>query len=61
MDEYFLNLDKILKKYLTPQILQKQHDQMAQSLCYDAILIKDWLSLLEVSIKLVLVFVNDNF
>ncbi|GET03827.1 hypothetical protein GLOIN_2v1487031 [Rhizophagus clarus] len=37
MDEYFPNLDKILRKYLTPQILQKQRDQMAQSLCYDTI------------------------
>ncbi|CAB4481523.1 unnamed protein product [Rhizophagus irregularis] len=49
MDEYFPELDKILREYLTPQILQKQHDQMAQSLYYDTILIKDWLPLLDVS------------
>ena len=48
MDEYFPELDMILRKYLTPQLLQKQRDQMAQSLCYDVILIDDWLSLLEV-------------
>ncbi len=48
MKEYFPDLDKILREYLTPQILQKQHDQMAQSLCYDVILIDNWLSLLEV-------------
>ncbi|CAB4473025.1 unnamed protein product [Rhizophagus irregularis] len=52
MDEYFPELDKILREYLTPQILQKQHDQMAQSLCYDVELIEDWLPLLEVSILL---------
>jgi len=52
MDEYFPKLDKILREYLTPQILQKQRDQMAQSLCYDVELIEDWLSLLEVSILL---------
>ena len=43
MDEYFPDLDKILQKHLTPQILQKQCDQMAQSLCYDTVLIEDWL------------------
>ncbi|RGB37862.1 hypothetical protein C1646_756394 [Rhizophagus diaphanus] len=47
MDEYFSNLDKILQKYLTPQILQKQHNQMAQLLYYNAILIEDWVPLLE--------------
>ncbi|UZO08169.1 uncharacterized protein OCT59_028432 [Rhizophagus irregularis] len=47
MDEYFPELDKILREYLTPQILQKQHDQMVQSLCYDVELIEDWLPLLE--------------
>ncbi|CAB4481899.1 unnamed protein product [Rhizophagus irregularis] len=47
MDEYFPNLDKILREYLTPQILQKQRDQMVQSLCYDTVLIKDWQPLLE--------------
>ncbi|UZO08170.1 uncharacterized protein OCT59_028432 [Rhizophagus irregularis] len=52
MDEYFPELDKILREYLTPQILQKQHDQMVQSLCYDVELIEDWLPLLEVSILL---------
>ncbi|CAG8787186.1 19004_t:CDS:2, partial [Cetraspora pellucida] len=36
MDEYFPMLDKMLKERLTPQILQKQRDQMAQSICYDA-------------------------
>jgi len=54
MDEYFPNLDKILQKYLTPQILQKQRDQMAQSLCYDTVLVEDWLPLLEVSFILLL-------
>ena len=54
MDEYFPDLDKILKKYLTPQILQKQRDQMAQSLCYDTVLIEDWVLLLEVSLNLLL-------
>ena len=48
MDEYFSELDTILQDHLTSQILQKQRDQMAQSLCYDVILIDDWLSLLEV-------------
>jgi len=52
MDEYFPELDKILREYLTPQILQKQRDQMAQSLCYDVKLIEDWSSLLEVSTSL---------
>jgi hypothetical protein len=54
MDEYFPNLDKILQKYLTPQILQKQRDQMAQSLCYDAILIENWIPLLEVSLNFII-------
>jgi hypothetical protein len=53
MDEYFPDLNKILRDYLTPQILQKQCDQMAQSLCYDTILIEDWLLLLEVSLNFV--------
>ena len=48
MDEYFSELDKILQEYLTPQILQKQRDKMAQSLCYDVVLIDNWLSLLEI-------------
>ena len=52
MDEYFPDLDKLLQEYLTPQILQKQRDQMAQSLCYDVELIEDWVPLLEVSILL---------
>ena len=47
-DEYFPRLDTILKEYLTPQILQKQCDQIAQSLCYDVFLINDWQSLLEI-------------
>jgi len=51
MDEYFPDLDKLLQEYLMPQILQKQRDQMAQSLCYDTVLIEDWLPLLEVSIN----------
>jgi hypothetical protein len=41
MDEYFPEFDKILQEYLTLQILQKQRDQMAQSLCYDVTLIED--------------------
>ncbi|GES75259.1 hypothetical protein GLOIN_2v1476734 [Rhizophagus clarus] len=49
MDEYFPNLDKILREYLTPQILQKQRDQMAQSLCYDTVLIEDWKPLLGIT------------
>ncbi|CAG8776136.1 4876_t:CDS:2 [Cetraspora pellucida] len=48
-DEYFPGLDTILKEYLTSQILQKQHDQIAQSLCYDVFLINDWQSLLEMT------------
>ncbi|CAG8756754.1 15296_t:CDS:2, partial [Cetraspora pellucida] len=48
LDEYFPELDKILKEYLIPQILQKQRDQMAQSICYDAVLVDSWLPLLEV-------------
>jgi hypothetical protein len=48
LNEYFPELDTKLQEYLTPQILQKQRDQMAQSLCYDVTLIDDWLSLLEV-------------
>lgn len=55
MDEYFPELNIVLKEYLTPQILQKQCDQMAQSLYYDAILIDDWLSLLEVR-NLILIY-----
>ncbi|PKB93373.1 hypothetical protein RhiirA5_441467 [Rhizophagus irregularis] len=47
MDKYFSNLDKILREYLTPQILQKQRDQIVQSLYYDIVLIKDWQPLLE--------------
>src|SRR2546421_10832100 len=50
MNEYFPNLDITLRDFLTPQILQKQRDQMAQSLCYDVILINDCLPLLEVRI-----------
>ncbi|CAB4445781.1 unnamed protein product [Rhizophagus irregularis] len=49
MNEYFPELDMILQEYLTPQILQKQRDQMAQSLCYDVTLVDDWLSLLEIT------------
>lgn len=65
MEEYFPELDKILREYLTPQILQKQRDQMAQSLCYDVELIEDWLPLLEVSILQIvnkgeLVSINRN-
>src|ERR1700722_5487450 len=55
MEEYFPDLDKILREYLTPQILQKQRDQMAQSLCYDAVLIEDWLPLLGVSLVSLLI------
>ncbi|CAG8787801.1 8282_t:CDS:1, partial [Racocetra fulgida] len=39
MDKYFPKLDKMLKECLTLQILQKQQDQMAQSICYDAVLV----------------------
>ena len=60
MNEYFPDLDKILKEYLTPQILQKQRDQMAQSLCYDTVLIENWLPLLEVSLNLLLTIVNKK-
>ena len=55
MSEYFLELDKVLQEYLTPQILQKQCDQIAQSLCYDVVLIENWLSLLKVN-----TFVTNN-
>ncbi|CAG8678800.1 6509_t:CDS:2 [Cetraspora pellucida] len=48
IDEYFSELDKILQEYLTPQILQKQHDQMVHSLCYDVFLYNVWQSLLEI-------------
>ena len=41
INEYFPNLDITLRDFFTPQILQKQRDQMAQSLCYDVILIND--------------------
>ena len=54
MDEYFPDFDKLLQEYLTPQILQKQRDQMAQSLCYDTVLVENWLSLLEVSLNFLL-------
>jgi hypothetical protein len=54
IDKYFPDLDKILQKYLTPQILQKQHNQMTQLLCYDAVLIEDWLPILEVSLNSVI-------
>ena len=50
MEEYFPKLDVTLWDFLIPQILQKQRDQMAQSLCYDVMLIDDWLPLLEVRI-----------
>lgn len=39
MEEYFLGLDTVLKEYLMSQIFQKQRDQIAQSLCYDIIMI----------------------
>ena len=55
MSEYFPELDKVLQEYLTPQILQKQRDQIAQSLCYDVVLIENWLSLLKVN-----TFVTNN-
>ncbi|RGB24437.1 hypothetical protein C1646_773119 [Rhizophagus diaphanus] len=48
MNEYFPELNKILQEYLTSQILQKQCDQMAQSLCYDVVLIEVWLLLLNI-------------
>jgi hypothetical protein len=54
MGKYFSDLDKLLKEYLTPQILQKQRDQMAQSLCYDTVLIENWLPLLDVSFNFLL-------
>ncbi|CAG8747886.1 9871_t:CDS:2, partial [Cetraspora pellucida] len=34
-EEYFSEIAKVLREYLTLQILQKQCDQMTQSLCYD--------------------------
>ncbi|PKC03822.1 hypothetical protein RhiirA5_379865, partial [Rhizophagus irregularis] len=40
--------DELLQDFLTPQILQKQRDQISQSLCYDVTLVTDWLPLLEV-------------
>ncbi|CAG8605078.1 14067_t:CDS:2, partial [Cetraspora pellucida] len=46
-EEYFPEIAKILQEYLMSQILQKQHDQMVQSLCYNVFLIKDWSLLLE--------------
>ncbi|CAB4479697.1 unnamed protein product [Rhizophagus irregularis] len=48
LNEYFPNLDELLQDFLTPQILQKQRDQISQSLCYDVTLVTDWLPLLEV-------------
>src|SRR5687767_7159475 len=35
MEEYFPELNKLLREYLTSQIFQKQRDQMIQSLCYN--------------------------
>ncbi|CAB4424021.1 unnamed protein product [Rhizophagus irregularis] len=35
MDEYFPEFNKILQKYLTPQILQKQRDQMYNNSKYN--------------------------
>ncbi|PKC54031.1 hypothetical protein RhiirA1_478108, partial [Rhizophagus irregularis] len=55
MDEYFPELDKILREYLTLQILQKQHNQIAQSLCYNMVLIEDWLLLLDINILLLII------
>ncbi|CAG8520091.1 15270_t:CDS:2 [Racocetra fulgida] len=54
MEEYFPDLNKLLRDYLTPQIFQKQCDQMSQSLCYDAFLVDNWSSLLEVRIHLLI-------
>ena len=59
MNEYFPNLDITLRDFLTSQILQKQRDQMAQSLCYDVILINDWLPLLEVRIFSLCCFTSE--
>ncbi|GET61869.1 hypothetical protein GLOIN_2v1487031 [Rhizophagus irregularis DAOM 181602=DAOM 197198] len=55
VDEYFPELDKILREYLTLQILQKQHNQIAQSLCYNMVLIEDWLLLLDINILLLII------
>ncbi|GET50779.1 hypothetical protein GLOIN_2v1487031 [Rhizophagus irregularis DAOM 181602=DAOM 197198] len=48
LNEYFPNLNELLQDFLTPQILQKQRDQIFQSLCYNVTLVTDWLPLLEV-------------
>ncbi|CAG8721299.1 1972_t:CDS:2, partial [Cetraspora pellucida] len=47
IEEYFSELNKLLHDYLSPQIFQKQCDQMSQSLCYDACLVNNWTLLLE--------------
>jgi len=51
MEEYFPEIIKLLREYLTPQIYQKQCNQISQSLCYDVFLIDDWSVLLEVRKK----------
>ncbi|CAG8699479.1 10223_t:CDS:2, partial [Cetraspora pellucida] len=49
MEEYFPEMSRLLREYLTPQIFQKQSDQMSQSLCYDVFLVDNWSMLLEKS------------
>ncbi|CAG8577223.1 10757_t:CDS:2, partial [Racocetra fulgida] len=47
IEEYFPEMHKLLKEYLIPQKIQKQCDQMSQSLCYDVFLVDNWSTLLE--------------
>ena len=60
MSEYFPELDKVLQEYLTSQILQKQCDQIAQSLCYNVELIENWLLLFWLLLLKVNNFVTNN-
>ncbi|CAG8639546.1 19278_t:CDS:2, partial [Racocetra fulgida] len=47
LEEYFSEINRLLKEYLTLQIYQKQSDQMSQSLCYDVSLVDNWSMLFE--------------
>jgi hypothetical protein len=46
---FFYNVDKILEKFLTPNMLNKQRDQMNMSVCYDVTYVDEWQDLIEVS------------
>lgn len=51
IERYFKQINIILRKYLTPQLLKMQHCQMNESLLYRPRIIENWKDLISYEVK----------